>query len=72
MGFTIKVENVPECDEAQLRAIFESFGMIDVITLKTASAMVTYEEEDDSVAAIANMNGFEFFGKCLKVSKAGN
>jgi RNA recognition motif-containing protein len=55
-----------------LRAIFESFGMIDVITLKTASAMVTYEEEDDSVAAIANMNGFEFFGKCLKVSKAGN
>ncbi|CAK7896023.1 hypothetical protein CAAN1_05S06304 [[Candida] anglica] len=69
---TLKVENLPPCDEEQLRSVFEPFGIITSVVKKGSSAIIKFDEEEDCLAAIQNINGYEYFGKILSAHKINN
>ena len=72
------VENV-HCDvlEDDLKAVFEPFGEVQTITVKsqdpgasTKSATVSYQHTKDAVMAVSQLNGLDLVGFAMRVSMA--
>ena len=75
--YIIYIGNLPEeVDNNLLKKAFLTFGEIkyvdipyDLITMKKKGyGFVEYEEYDDCLQAIDNMNNAEFYGKIINVS----
>lgn len=66
----------PAVTEADLRPIFEPFGLVDGVTVQrdastgqgTGSAWVTYRQLTDAARAAHNLNGFTLVDRALRVA----
>lgn len=55
--------------EDYVYALFIPFGPIAEVKVQNGTAHVEFEDEDDALAAVDNMDGAQVYGKIIKVTK---